>query len=106
MNILTAEEFLHSQYFSATPDLDFEEVKKQMIEFAKLHVEAALKRVNKKARIKLHDGSLVIVFGNNRGVHCEIDKHILIPSINHLIKTMLTNRFRLLSNRTRITIEE
>jgi hypothetical protein len=59
--LLTAEEFLKSKDYNITDDgelydgLLINNVLKDMIEFTKLHVEAALKAANEKATI-LEDG--------------------------------------------------
>ena len=53
-------------------------VEDAMIEFAKMHVERALQKAFKEARIELQDGSKVVAFGFSNGgdwKRGEIDKH-------------------------------
>ena len=48
---MIAEEFLKQYELGNTGKIDIEDAKEAMIEFAKLHVEAALKAASEKAKI-------------------------------------------------------
>jgi len=54
-NNITAEEFIE-QRFSSIPT-ELEDIKDLMVEFAKLHVQAALKAASKKVEIHSDSGS-------------------------------------------------
>jgi hypothetical protein len=53
-NLPTAEEFLESQH-KTVPNIEFD-IRQVMIEFAKLHVEAALKEASENASVYADEG--------------------------------------------------
>lgn len=62
--IPTAEEFLDSLYRKKSQTM-FDAIEQAMIEFAKLHVEAALKEASKEATINKNKGEVTArTFGN------------------------------------------
>ncbi len=54
-NIPTAEEFLKEYELGNTGKIDIEDTKEAIIEFAKLHVEAALKAASENAYVEYID---------------------------------------------------
>jgi len=54
-NIPTAEEFLKDFELGKTGKVDIEDTKQALIEFAKLHVEAALKKASEDVEINYYD---------------------------------------------------
>lgn len=50
----TAEEIFYSKEFSKNSSLEFEDVENLMIEFAKMHVEEALKEAYEKAGLEYY----------------------------------------------------
>ncbi len=58
MSVPTAEEFIENDYYHLHLDTDsicLASIHDAMIEFAKLHVEAALKEASESRCIKMHD---------------------------------------------------
>ena len=64
MSVPTAEEFLKEYELGNTGKIDIEDAKEAIIEFARLHVEAALKEASKKAQIKYE-------YSGNVGEYCD-----------------------------------
>ena len=57
----TAEEFLQQEQFYAVTSGDEYEIAQAMIEFAKLHVQAALESASKNGRTRTNDESTSII---------------------------------------------
>jgi hypothetical protein len=72
MSVPTAEEFLKEYELGNTGKIDIEDAKEAIIEFAKMHVEQALKEASKKAQIKYE-------YSGNVGEYC--DEFVDINSI-------------------------
>jgi len=67
MSIPTAEKFIENDYYHLHLDTDsicLGSIESAMIEFAKLHVEQALKEASKKAQIKYE-------YSGNVGEYCD-----------------------------------
>lgn len=82
-NIPTAEEYLKSSdtYDKDYPTVSLHDAEQRMIEFAKMHVEAALKEASKEATINKNKGEVTArTFGNVIDGTYSINKQSILNS--------------------------